>query len=104
MSSKPEGACPQRLRSARVWLAWGMVLNILYVGSIGPVCYFTGFQLNGHLNRKMFSSPSQLTCEVLYWPICRACEQSSVVSNGVSRYIRFSFSAIQVCGSWFQAK
>lgn len=98
MPSEPEGTGRQRVRSARFWLAWGVVLNVLYVGSIGPVCYFTGFQLNGHLNRKMFSSRSQRICEVVYWPICRACEQSSFVTNCVSRSIGFSFSVIRACG------
>lgn len=95
-----EGPGHPRARSARVWLACAVILNCLYVGSIGPVCCLTGFQMNGHLNRKMFSSRSQRVCEVIYWPICRACEQSGLVTNSVSRYIGFSYSVISACRSW----
>jgi len=80
-----------RIRSAKFWLACAFLANCAYLGSIGPVCYLTGFQLNGHLNRARFSSRSQRICEVVYWPVCRACEQTEDLSNSVSWYIGLWF-------------
>jgi hypothetical protein len=64
-----------------------MAIAILYLASIGPAHRFTNFQLNGHLNRSQFSSPGQRICEIVYWPICQACESSQPVANCVSWYL-----------------
>ena len=74
-------------RSRRSGLLVGLILVLVYVGSIGPAFLITNFQLNGHLNRARFSSRGQLVCETLYWPICRACEKSDWVTTGVSSYL-----------------
>jgi hypothetical protein len=77
----------RRSRSAGVWVVLALMMVPLYVGSLGPVWLVTDFQLNGHLSRTRFSSRSQLVCERVYWPICRACEHSELLSNSVSSYL-----------------
>jgi len=64
-----------------------LAIAILYLASIGPAFRFTNFQLNGHLNPSQFSSRGQQICEVVYWPICRACESSQPAASCVSWYL-----------------
>jgi hypothetical protein len=71
----------------RFWAACLLLLIPVYIASIGPAHLMTGFQLNGNLNPSRFSSRGQRLCEVVYWPLCQACERSDLVANSVSRYL-----------------
>ena len=63
-----------------------VLIPLLYIASIGPAYRITNFQLNVYRSPS-FPSQGQRICELVYWPICRACDQSEFIANSVSWYL-----------------
>ena len=63
-----------------------ILIPILYIASIGPAYRITNFQLNVYRSPS-FPGQGQRICEIVYWPICRACDQSEFIANSVSWYL-----------------
>jgi hypothetical protein len=63
-----------------------VLVPLLYIASIGSAYRITNFQLNVYRSPS-FPSEGQRICEILYWPICRACEHSEFIANSVSWYL-----------------
>ena len=65
-----------------------VILLVAYLLSIGPAYRITGFQLNVFQSQS-FPGYGQRICEIVYWPVCRACDHSGFIANSVSWYLGF---------------